>query len=154
MVKTWKDSWFEEEGIRVLYVLPKKWTDEILPMSIIPQPHELVRVMVGRAELISPTLEKTVADEMIGVNNGDFPSKVHLHQQLSDAGRFANPLLLRAFQVAQKSKENARIPLGQVWQKVAQLNSVGLIFDAESKTCSAKVGEEEAHFAFKVANLS
>src|SRR5262249_30066553 len=61
MVKTWKDSWFEEEGIRVLYLLPRKWTDEILPLNIKPQPRELVRVMVGRAEVISPDLEKRVA---------------------------------------------------------------------------------------------
>src|SRR6185295_8646373 len=31
MVKTWRDSWMEEKGLRVLYVLPRAWTDRILP---------------------------------------------------------------------------------------------------------------------------
>lgn len=154
MVKTWKDSWFEEEGIRVLYLLPRRWTDGILPMTLNPQPHELVRVMVGRAELISPALEKTVAEQMAGVSKDDFASKVQLHQQLAVAGRFANPLLSRTFQVAHKANNSAAAMQPEVWQKVAQLDSAGLIFDAEKKDCSAKKGEEEVHFTFKVANLS
>jgi hypothetical protein len=28
MVNTWKDSWFTEEGDRVLYILPRAWTDD------------------------------------------------------------------------------------------------------------------------------
>src|SRR5581483_4576538 len=52
MVKTWDNSWFTEPGVRVLYMLPRAWTDQTLPMSIDPKPKELVRVMVGRAELI------------------------------------------------------------------------------------------------------
>lgn len=57
MVNTWRDSWFEEPGLRVLYTLPRPWTDRILPLAIEPQPRELVRVMVGRAELITPSME-------------------------------------------------------------------------------------------------
>src|SRR5687768_4370340 len=51
MVKTWEDSWFGEQGLRVLYVLPRAWTDRTLPLSIEPKPKEIVRVMVGRAEM-------------------------------------------------------------------------------------------------------
>ncbi|MEO6183397.1 MAG: hypothetical protein ABIP71_09910, partial [Verrucomicrobiota bacterium] len=57
MVKTWKDSWFQEEGLRVLYVLPRAWTDQTLPIDFTPAPRDLVRVMVGRAELITPDFE-------------------------------------------------------------------------------------------------
>src|SRR5437588_10159859 len=53
MVKTWDDSWFAEEGTRVLYILPREWTDRTLPLTITPQPSKMVRVMVGRAEIIS-----------------------------------------------------------------------------------------------------
>ena len=53
MVKTWTDSWFQEDGIRVLYTLPGAWTDRTLPLKLAPAPRELVRVMVGRAEIIS-----------------------------------------------------------------------------------------------------
>src|SRR5687768_17780487 len=43
-------SWFGEDGIRVLYVLPRKWTDQTLPLTIEPAPDEIARVMVGRSE--------------------------------------------------------------------------------------------------------
>ena len=36
MVQTWRDSWFEEQGLRVLYLLPRSWTDQVLPLSIVP----------------------------------------------------------------------------------------------------------------------
>ena len=45
MVNTWEDSWLED-GTRVLYVLPKEWTDEVLPLTITPAPQEVARVNV------------------------------------------------------------------------------------------------------------
>jgi hypothetical protein len=33
MVKTWDDAWFAEPGLRVLYVLPRAWTDRVLPLE-------------------------------------------------------------------------------------------------------------------------
>src|SRR5262249_17510381 len=57
MVSTWRDSWFQESGLRVLYVLPHSWTDRTLPVTIIPQPRELARGMGGPAERITPSME-------------------------------------------------------------------------------------------------
>jgi hypothetical protein len=53
MVRTWEDSWFEE-GFRVFYVLPRHQTDSILPLKITPAPTKLVRVLVGRMEIMTP----------------------------------------------------------------------------------------------------
>jgi len=53
MVRTWEDSWFEE-GFRVFYVLPRQQTDAILPLEITPKPTKLVRVLVGRMEIVTP----------------------------------------------------------------------------------------------------
>src|SRR5262249_19136084 len=53
MVNTWKDSWFAEDGLRVLYLLPRAWTDRTLPLTLQPIPSEVVRVMVGRAEVLT-----------------------------------------------------------------------------------------------------
>src|SRR5438105_8838159 len=58
MVKTWKDSWFEEDGVRVLYLLPRAWTDRTLPLALDPAPRDLARVMVGRAEVLLPSLQR------------------------------------------------------------------------------------------------
>jgi len=145
MVKTWKDSWFEEEGIRVLYLLPRKWTDEILPMQLQPQPRELVRVMVGRAEVISPKTETELGTAVVKMSNGDFDAKVQVRRALDRAGRFSAPVLLRTLACAKRY---------DLWQTTHAVLSEGLVFDAKSKDYTAKEGEDEAHFTFKIANLS
>jgi hypothetical protein len=60
MVKTWGSSWFSERGMRVLYTLPRQWTDRVIPLRIKPAPRETTRVMVARAELITPETERTL----------------------------------------------------------------------------------------------
>lgn len=64
MVKTWRDSWFAEQGVRVLYTLPRAWTDRTLPLTVTPTPHQTVRVMVGRAEVITPAIENAVLAQL------------------------------------------------------------------------------------------
>ncbi len=56
MTATWRDSWFED-GLRVLYLFTAAETEAILPLHVEPRPAELVRVMVGRAELFTPAQE-------------------------------------------------------------------------------------------------
>ena len=58
MVNTWTTSYFQTDGIRVLFVLPQSWTDAFIPMTIMPKPKQVVRVMVGRLELLSPEREQ------------------------------------------------------------------------------------------------
>ena len=60
MVKTWRDSWFQEEGTRLFYMLPERLTDELLPLTIQPRPDKVVRVMVGRLEIMTPENETRV----------------------------------------------------------------------------------------------
>ncbi len=62
MVKTWEQSWFAEPGLRVLYPIARHSTDSYLPIHFTPAPKELVRVMVGRAEIITPEVEKKMED--------------------------------------------------------------------------------------------
>jgi hypothetical protein len=70
MVNTWQDQWFEEEGTRVLYLLPRAWTDRTLPLQVSPQPDSVVRVMVGRAELITPSVERELRKQIITFSTG------------------------------------------------------------------------------------
>lgn len=60
MVKTWRDSWFQEDGTRLFYMLPERLTDELLPLTITPRPDQTVRVMVGRLEVITPEEESRI----------------------------------------------------------------------------------------------
>jgi hypothetical protein len=58
MVETWWDSYFAADGLRVFWVLPAAKTDAILPLSVNPRPEKIVRVLVGRSEVIRPAREK------------------------------------------------------------------------------------------------
>src|SRR5439155_141149 len=63
MVKPWEDSWFREAGTatRLLYTIPRPATDALLPLAITPTPDELVRVMVGRVDIITREQEAKIA---------------------------------------------------------------------------------------------
>jgi hypothetical protein len=61
MVETWRGSWFEE-GSRLFYIVPAKFVNEILPLSIHPAPTQMARVFVGRLELVTPATEKAVEE--------------------------------------------------------------------------------------------
>ena len=63
MLNTWRDSWFEE-GLRVFYLMPRKTTDAILPIVIEPEPAGIVRVLVGRTEIITPEMEQSVTNQI------------------------------------------------------------------------------------------
>jgi hypothetical protein len=93
MVNTWKNSWFTEDGVRVLYVLPRPWTDATLPMTLNPQPRELTRVMVGRAEIITPVVEMNLFQLLTKAQNGDSSARHQASVELKKLGRFAEPAL-------------------------------------------------------------
>jgi hypothetical protein len=60
MVETWRDSWFEE-GLRVLYLVPREFVDRVLPFEITPRPREIARVFMGRAEVLAPERREALA---------------------------------------------------------------------------------------------
>jgi hypothetical protein len=59
MLETWKNSWFEE-GSRLIYIVPRRFVDSVLPLRITPAPAATTRVFVGRLELITPATERAV----------------------------------------------------------------------------------------------
>ena len=58
MIQTWWTSYFEREGLRVFWVLPRATTDRILPLDVKPAPEKTVRVLVGRSEVLRPRTEQ------------------------------------------------------------------------------------------------
>jgi hypothetical protein len=93
MVNTWEDSWFAEDGVRVLYVLPRSWTDARLPLTLTPTPRELVRVMVGRSEVLTPSLETKLLNTLNAAQGGNEAARQEAMAQLKHLGRFADPAL-------------------------------------------------------------
>ena len=95
MVETWRDAWFEDQGVRILYILPRNWTDATLPIKLEPQPRELVRVMVGRAEIITPAMAQQVAqyvEDFRGSDVGARQSAINQFRAMK-LGRFAQVAL-------------------------------------------------------------
>lgn len=88
MVATWKDSWFLEPGTRLFYVVPEAITEELLPLTISPQPAETVRILVGRMEMMTPTEEA----ELLGHVTESFERRVEAHIAASEAGTNVPPL--------------------------------------------------------------
>ena len=62
MLETWRHSYFEKEGLRVFWVVPRKFTDEILPLKMKPVPKKLERVLVGRTEVLTPEFEEKLVE--------------------------------------------------------------------------------------------
>lgn len=58
MLATWKESYFERPGLRVFWIVPRAFTDRILPLTITPKPDKLERVLVGRSEVLTPAFER------------------------------------------------------------------------------------------------
>jgi hypothetical protein len=82
MFETWRDSWFEE-GSRLLYIVPREFVDSVLPLSINPSPAQIVRVFVGRMELVTPATQRAVEQALAS----------HDQSTLNRYGRFLVPIL-------------------------------------------------------------
>jgi hypothetical protein len=108
MVKTWRDSWFEE-GLRVFYLVPRAATDAILPLSIDPKPDSLVRVLVGRAELVTPEQESRMTDLVRRLNSDSKTVRAAAQTDLKKLGRFAEPTLRRVLRTTSDPALQARI---------------------------------------------
>jgi hypothetical protein len=95
MIRTWTDSYFEQEGTRVLYLLPQETTDELLPLSVSPKPVETRRVIVARVEVLTP--------EQIGAFVAELSDET-----VAKHGRFAEPMLKEAARTAKRAEIRER----------------------------------------------
>ena len=82
MVETWKDSWFEE-GSRLVYIVPRGFIDGVLPLTIDPAPGQIVRVFVGRLEIVTLATARAVST---AIAHSD-------EETLMKYGRFLEPIL-------------------------------------------------------------
>src|SRR5262249_20696299 len=95
MVNTWRTSYFQTDGVRALFVLPRAWTDEVIPMDVSPRPRDLVRVMVGRVELLSPERERAAERAVAGLASPDPEARARAYDFLRDQGRYVEPVVRR-----------------------------------------------------------
>jgi len=86
MIETWRDSWFEE-GSRLIYIVPVASVDGILPIEVTPTPVKIVRVFVGRIELVTADTKQSVE---LAVARSDWAA-------LDRYDRFLAPILHRVY---------------------------------------------------------
>jgi hypothetical protein len=114
MVQTWKQSWFAEQGTRVLYIVPEQTTDELLPLTITPTPAESLRVLVGRMEVMSPAQEQQLIDAVatsslarqkyLEANEGsETLEPFEIAAEIRHIGRMLEPALVRVSKIAKEA---------------------------------------------------
>jgi hypothetical protein len=108
MIETWRDSWFEE-GLRALYTFPRRATDQALPLLIEPAPAQLVRVMVGRAEIITPEMEREVEWIIASLKSSNENARAAALKQFEKRGRFAAPILKQVLEKTRDARSRALI---------------------------------------------
>jgi hypothetical protein len=106
MVNTWRSSYFKTDGIRVLFVLPQSWTDQYIPMRIQPAPSELVRVMVGRVEVLTTERERRAEDAIRDLGSPDSIVREKAFAVLREEGRYVEPIIRRTLR--RSSNERVR----------------------------------------------
>jgi hypothetical protein len=87
MVKTWESAWFGETGARVLSLVPRSRTDQLLPLSIVPKPTEVARVLVGRHDFLLPAQEARVEQLVKRVRANQ--DRAGAQAELQKIGRFS-----------------------------------------------------------------
>jgi hypothetical protein len=107
MVETWKSSWFEE-GSRLIYIVPRRFIDSVLPLRITPAPATTTRVFVGRLELVTPATERAV-ESAFAAND---------QATLAKYNRFLEPILSTMIQKSTDQTRSAQ--LGRYLSDVSQ----------------------------------
>ena len=100
MVNTWKSSYFRTDGIRVLFVLPQSWTDRFIPMRVTPAPEQLVRVMVGRVELLDAARERRAETAIRDLASPSHDVRERAFELLRAEGRYVEPIVRRALRTS------------------------------------------------------
>ena len=104
MVNTWANSYFQTDGIRVLFVLPQSWTDAFIPMTVEPQPRKIVRVMVGRLEMLSSDRQRHVEAAIGKLVSRDSSERALAYRFLHEQGRYIEPIIRHVVKTTRDEK--------------------------------------------------
>lgn len=111
MVNTWERSYFHTDGLRVLYILPRQSVDEVIPLKVQPTPQQVVRVMVGRVEVLTPQKEQQIERFVADLGADAFATRQAATQGLSRLGRISEPALRRVLAKTDDPEVRTRVKL-------------------------------------------
>ena len=104
MVNTWRGSYFRSDGIRILFVLPQEWTDRYIPMQITPQPAGIVRVMVGRVEVLTRDRERRAEQAVRDLGSTNAATREAAFASLREEGRYVEPIVRRTAETSRDAR--------------------------------------------------
>jgi hypothetical protein len=88
LLNTWEASYFRSGGLRLFFLVPRAWTDAVLPIDV-SVPHRIVRTMVGRVEIVTPGQRELA--RRVGEPGTPGEEQRRSYERL---GRFRNALLI------------------------------------------------------------
>jgi hypothetical protein len=148
MVNTWSTSYFRNDGVRALFVMPQSWTDRFIPMRVEPQPKSIVRVMVGRLELLTGERERLAEAAVRDLAATDSASRDRAFEFLREQGRYVEPIVRRV-------QRTTRDP--QVRVLCNRLLLTGFVTDlrtaVKSAANGAPISEKPVHMRAALASL-
>jgi hypothetical protein len=109
MTNTWESSYFHNDGLRVLYVLPRRLVDELIPIRIKPAPERLARVMVGRVEVLTPAQESELLRQVANLKSADKKVRDIAQTTLDRLGRLKEPALRRLLAISTNREQREQI---------------------------------------------
>lgn len=148
MVNTWRTSYFQTEGLRVLFVLPQKWTDEFIPMTVTPKPKEVVRVMVGRLEVLTPEREKLAENAVRELASPDETTREKAFEYLREQGRYVEPIVRRVLATTKDDSVRTLCKRLLLTDFVTELRSA-----VNSATDGLRASEKPVYVRAKLASL-
>ena len=100
MARTWQRGYFQDEGLRVLYVIPRETIDRELPLKVgefrkKATKVRVVRTFVGRLELLTPDQEAEIELTALDLTRGSPEARDLARAKIAGWGRFAIPYLNR-----------------------------------------------------------
>ena len=78
----------DDEGTRVLYTVAEPMTNELLPIKIDPKPDQIVRVLIGRHDLLTPEREREVDLLVKQLNGPSNPAAEAAERLMNQLGRY------------------------------------------------------------------
>jgi hypothetical protein len=136
MLNTWKESYFEKNGLRVFWIVPASYTSSILPLKLTPSAESLQRVLVGRSEIMKPDFEKKLFE---------------IYKQNKTLGQYWNNRFEFAYKERMEQLEKDDAELKKVLAKAEAFTNPGSIAKNNPFPEKINVFPNPASFGFSVS---
>ncbi len=143
LLNTWELSYFKSAGLRVFFLVPRPWTDAVLPLEFSMKAN-VDRVMVGRIELITPEqralLRNLAAQPVLTVTNDVSLFQSNFYGAISSSGG-ARPggFDLESLNKGAKTLSQSHVPVPASYQLYLSLGRFrnALVLDEQKRRPSA-----------------